>query len=387
MSETLFFADRIITPDTEVRNAAIHVRNGMIVDIVSPSPSRRDGISVHDFEDCTLVPGFIDTHIHGAMGRETIEGKREALDTIGRYLVTHGVTGWLPTTIAAPLDEIAQAFQTVRDARDKPTPGTARVLGGHMEGPYIHAGRRGGQREPFIRAIDVNECLDLCTDVVRVVSMAPELEGGLELVKTLADRGIRPSVGHSDATYEQVIAAVPMGLCSVTHGFNAMSPLHHRQPGVVGAALAEPSLDVEVIADLVHVHPGAIRVLLKAKTVDRLLLVSDSIPAAGLPDGDYPRGGRIMFIRNGEARLENGTLSGSTTNMAAEIQNLVKAGLVSLPEAVGMASVNPAERLGIGDRYGRLKAGYAADFVALNENLDVCATVMDGQVVFDAPHQ
>jgi N-acetylglucosamine-6-phosphate deacetylase len=255
-------------------------------------------------------------------------------------------------------------------------------LGAHLEGPYINPEKKGAQPEEFCRPLDVRECLDLCGDVVKIVTLAPEMENGLDLVDALVEEGISPSIGHSDATYDLVCAACERGARSVTHGFNAMRGLHHREPGVIGAAMALREMRVEIIADLVHVHPGAIRALWNAKGDRHLTLISDCMRAGGQPDGEYELGGQLVIVRGGTATLVGGNLAGSISNLCDEVRNLVHAVGMPLSTAVRIASANPADRLCLQARKGYLAPGADADFVALDADLNVAQTVIRGEVAY-----
>jgi N-acetylglucosamine-6-phosphate deacetylase len=374
-----WFADAVLTPGGRIENAFVRVKEGVIEDIGRQDRVSESAGNIYRLPGATLVPGFVDTHIHGGGGADVMDATPDALKTIGHYLLHHGVTSWLPTTITNALPHLSAALDNVKGAMRAPARGLPEVLGAHLEGPYINAKMKGAQPEEFVRAIDVAECLRLCDDVVRTVTMAPELPDGIDLVRALSAAGINASAGHTEATYAQMLEAFDAGLTAVTHGFNAQRGLHHREPGVIGAAMALDPLRVELIADLIHVHPGAIAVLWRAKGDRKIVLISDSMRAAGQPDGDYDLGGQTATVCNGQARLSDGALAGSITNLADEVRNLVHTVGIPLESAVRMAASNPAESVGAGGRKGFVAPGYDADMVALDADLRVVQTIVRGE--------
>jgi N-acetylglucosamine-6-phosphate deacetylase len=373
-----WFAGAVLTPEGRIDDAFVRVTDGVIDDIGRRSRVSESEAAIHRLDGCTLVPGFVDTHIHGGGGADVMDATPEALETIGRYLLRHGVTSWLPTTITNSMERLTGALANVKTAMRGPTRPRPEILGAHLEGPYINAKMKGAQPGEFIRPIDVDECLRLCDDVVKTVTLAPELPHGMDLISALARAGINASAGHTEATFAQMVEAVENGLVAVTHGFNAQRGLHHREPGVIGAAMAIAPLRVELIADLIHVHPGAVTVLRRAKGDRHIVLISDSMRAAGQPDGDYDLGGQTATVCNGRATLADGALAGSITNLADEVKNLVREVDIPLESAVRMASSNPADSVGAGDRKGRLAPGYDADMVALDGDLAVRQTILRG---------
>lgn len=374
-----WFADTVLTPTGRLDNGYVSVKDGIIEDVGRQDRVSETAGAVHRLPCRTLVPGFVDTHIHGGGGADVMDATPEALETIGRYLLRHGVTSWLPTTITNGMDRLTAALSNVRTAMGAPADGRPEILGAHLEGPYINAKMKGAQPAEDIRPINIQECMDLCDDVVKTVTLAPELPNGMELVTALAEAGINASAGHTEATFAQMVEASHHGLSAVTHAYNAQRGLHHREPGVIGAAMALAPLRAELIADLIHVHPGAIMVLYRAKGDRHIVLISDSMRAAGQPDGDYDLGGQTATVCNGRATLADGALAGSITNLGDEVRNLVQVVGIPLESAVRMASANPAESVGAGRRKGYLAPGYDADFVALDQDLKVARTIARGR--------
>ncbi|PWF46017.1 N-acetylglucosamine-6-phosphate deacetylase [Massilia glaciei] len=323
--------------------------------------------------DDYIIPGFIDLHVHGGGGQDIMEGG-DAPHTIARLHARHGTTAMLATTMTAPTDDIVAALKAVGAACAGPRRGGARILGVHLEGPYINAGKLGAQ-PGFARAATLDEVRRFATHApLRLVTVAPEIEGHLQLVRAMADAGIRVQIGHSAGSYDDGVAALAHGATGFTHLFNAMSGLHHREPGMVGAALAHAEF-AELIPDLLHVHPGAIKVALRA--IPQLYCVTDSTAATGMPDGAYMLGSQQVHKCMGGVRLADGTLAGSTLTMDQALRNLVGIGL-DLADASRRVSTNAADFLGESLR-GRLAPGCFADLVVLDRELNIKAVYIEGE--------
>jgi N-acetylglucosamine-6-phosphate deacetylase len=327
-----------------------------------------------------LLPGFIDLHVHGGGGADTMDAG-DAVARLAREHVRHGSTALLATTMTAPLGEIEAALRALAPACAEREHGAARVLGVHLEGPYISPDKLGAQ-PPFARLPSLAEILTLhAIAPIRLLTLAPEVAGGLALIPALVGAGMRVQLGHSAATYEQALAALEQGASGFTHLFNAMSALHHRAPGAVGAALAHAQ-HAEIIPDLLHVHPGAIHAALRA--IPGLFCVTDATAAAGMPDGEYRLGRQTVSKCLGGVRLADGTLAGSTLTMDQALRNLVAIGL-PLAQAAARVSTHAAQYLGLADR-GRLVAGAWADVVVLDAGtLTLRQVFAEGEFVAAAP--
>jgi len=324
-------------------------------------------------DDHFILPGFIDLHVHGGAGRDMMEGG-DAAHAIARIHARHGTTSLLATTMTAPPEEIVIALQAIGAAMAAPRPGAARILGVHLEGPYINPGKLGAQ-PPFAREATLAEVQQLETYApMRVITVAPEMPGHLDLVRALSSAGMRVQIGHTTGSYEDGVAAMAHGATGFTHLFNAMPGLHHREPGMVGAALAHAQY-AEIIPDLLHVHPGAIKVALRA--IPHLFCVTDSTAASGMPDGAYMLGRQTVHKCMGGVRLGDGTLAGSTLTMDQALRNLVALGL-DLADASRRVSTNAADYLGETKR-GRLAPGCHADFVVLDRDLNIKAVYIEGE--------
>jgi N-acetylglucosamine-6-phosphate deacetylase len=350
----------------------------------TPDDAQRAGRTVVDLRGRTLMPGFIDVHVHGAVGYETMDGDVEGLLAMARFFASRGVTSFLPSTWTAGREATIAALRAVADARS--ASGGARIVGAHMEGPYLSAARCGAQDPHEIRPVDRDEAAAfLDTGAVRLITVAPEAEGADELLEECLRRGVTFSVGHSDATYEQVAAALAKGARHMTHTYNAMSPLHHRAPGAVGAALALAGFNAEVIADEVHVHPAAVHALVRARGADEVVLVTDAVRLTGTPDAVSEMQGRRIAVRDGAMRFDDGHLVGSVLTMDTALRNVLRITGRPLTELWPMVSRNPAAAAGIGERTGRLEVGLDADLVVLDEDLCVVRTVVGGRTVFESP--
>lgn len=342
-------------------------------------------VKVMDLGGAALGPGLIDVHTHGGDRVELMDGG-DAAAHLARFFVRHGVTSFLPATLTASFEDIAEAVGSARQAMINPT-GGARVLGVHLEGPFVSPQRLGAQSPDFCippTAENVARLLQVAGDVARIVTIAPEEKGGIEAVKTFTERGVIVSVGHTVATAEQAMAAFAAGAREATHLFNGMQPMHHRKPGVVGAVLTTKGVMAEIIADGVHLAPTTIRLAVAAKGIDGVLLITDSMAATGCEDGEYILGPVKVYVRNGEARLESGSLAGSTLTLDRAVANVVRWTDVGLSGAWQMASLNPARQLGIDDHVGRIAPGYDADLTAMNDSGQVVMTMVGGEIVYRA---
>jgi N-acetylglucosamine-6-phosphate deacetylase len=322
-----------------------------------------------------IVPGFVDLHAHGAAGADVMDGEH-AVQTISRFHARRGTTSWLATTVTAGAAGLTRALRGIRRAMDAHAAGCARVLGVHLEGPYIHSSKLGAQ-PPAARPADIDELRHLhAVAPIRVLTLAPELAGHLDFVRELDALGIAAQCGHSAGSYEEGVAALSAGMKGFTHLFNAMTPLHHREPGMVGAALAHATY-AEIIPDLIHVHAGAMRAALRC--IPCLYAVSDSTAATGMPDGEYTLGAQRVHKCMGGVRLADGTLAGSTLTMDQALRNLVAIGL-PVSDACRRVSTLPAQYIGEAER-GRIAVGAWADMVVLGADLRPKAVYAEGVAV------
>jgi N-acetylglucosamine-6-phosphate deacetylase len=330
-----------------------------------------------------VIPGLIDVHVHGSAGSDTMDATPAALQAMAGFFVRHGVTSYLPTTLAAPMQAIRAAIQNAADTPQ--SQGGAQHLGVHLEGPYLTSKYRGAQPLDWLRLPEPQEYEQWFEmGGVRLVALAPELPGAIELIDRGARNEVRFSVGHSAASYDQVVCAADHGLDHATHTFNGMTGLHHREPGTAGAVLADERIYAEIIVDGVHLHPAVVKLVVRAKGIGRTILVSDAIRACGLDDGDYDLGGQIVQVRSGIARTGSGSLAGSTLTLDVALRNVMRFAGVSINEALVMATATPAEALGLLPCKGIIQPGADADLALVDPDLRVWATMVNGVLVYDA---
>ncbi len=350
-------------------------------------------------ENAVVLPGFVDEHIHGAGGADAMDGTPEALSVISRTLVKEGTTSFLATTMTQSPENILKALSAVKvftltaeekgekkgeSVKQKYLTG-ARLLGVHLEGPFISAAHKGAQPLEYVAAPSVPQFeayQEASGGNIRIVTLAPEEAGAEALISHLVKEGVLVSVGHTGAKYADVLRAVEAGAKHVTHTFNAQSPLHHREIGTVGSALLLDGLDCELIADTIHVSVPAMQLLVKCKTAKRLILITDAIRAKGLGDGESELGGQKVYVKGGEARLVDGTLAGSVLQMNLAVKNMVERVGLTLCEAADCASYNPAKALGMEEELGSIALGKRADFTVLGPDFDVLMTIVDGEIVY-----
>ncbi len=336
-------------------------------------------------KEYVVVPGFIDEHVHGAAGSDAMDGTMEDLGKIANALASEGTTAFLATTMTQSPENITKALKAVKAYRELSPESGAEILGVHLEGPFISKNFVGAQPIEYVAKPSVEvfkKYQDASGDCVRIVTLAPEVEGSTELIKYLVSQNIVASIGHTNATYADVKKAVEAGATNLTHTYNAMKPLHHREVGTVGSGLLFDELNCECICDGIHVSGPAIQLLHKNKPADKMTLITDAMRAKHMPDGVSELGGQVVIVKNGEARLENGTLAGSVLKMNNAVKNVMKFLNLPLEEVVKLASQNPAKNLGVFDQMGSIKEGKRADFVILDKDLNVVQTVRNGKVIY-----
>lgn len=370
-------------PEVGVVVTNIGIENGKIAYIGDDSSKIDEVIEVSG----VVVPGFIDQHIHGAGGSDAMDGTEEALQIISETVAKEGTTGFLATTMTQSPENIEKALKAVKEIREKGEYKGAEVLGVHLEGPFICPKHVGAQPLEYVAApsVEVYERYDAVSGGnIKIVSLAPEQEGGLALVERLAKDGRVASIGHTASKYEDVEKAVRAGAKNVTHTYNAQTGLHHREVGVVGSAMLFDELNCEVICDTIHVSVPAIKLVIKNKPHGKFTLITDAMRAKGMPDGISELGGQEVFVKNGEARLKDGTLAGSVLKMNVAVKNLVEKVGVSFTDAIDFATRNPAENIGVLEERGTIELGKRADFTVLDDKFEVLMTVVHGKVVYKA---
>lgn len=352
----------------------IEIEDGKILRVGKNLPRKEEDLAVDCAGSYTVVPGFVDVHIHGCAGADTCDATRDALEAMAAFLLAHGVTSFCPTTMTTSRETIQAALLAAKDMMDHPMEGGARVVGVNMEGPFIAKERKGAQKEEDILPPDFplfQRFYEESGGIVRLVDVAPEQPGGLEFVEK-ASQLCTVSIAHTTADYDQAKAAFDKGVTHATHLFNAMSGLHHRKPGVVGAVFDDSRVRGELICDGFHIHPAVLRAAFRLLG-DRALIVSDSMRANGMPEGEaFDLGGQMVTVHQGKALLPDGTIAGSVTNLHQEIKNLVSFG-VPFEQAVKAATLIPARAIGLDGEIGSIAPGKRADLVVLDENLDIAA--------------
>ncbi|MGC6589941.1 N-acetylglucosamine-6-phosphate deacetylase [Paenibacillus sp. Dod16] len=348
-----------------------------------PADLKQAAAEVIHQPDGYIIPGFIDIHVHGGNGEDFMDASRDVLDKITSFHSSQGTTAMLATTMTAPKAAIDHVLQEVNDYQSQDMPYT-RLVGVHLEGPFISPKWPGAQNPEHIVHANIDwleEWVSTYPGLVRQVTLAPEREGALEAISWLNNHGIVAALGHTDATYEEVEAAVEAGLSHGVHTFNAMTGLHHRKPGVVGAMLSDDRLSCEIIADGIHVHPAAIRILARMKQDGNLILITDAMSATGMADGEYTIGDLPVVVENGIATLKSNrdSLAGSTLTMIKGFQLLVREVGLSIEQASRVGSLNPAAKIGIADVTGSLEAGKLADVLMLSSDLELQGVWIQGQ--------
>ena len=364
----------IFTPEGWVRGG-FRVENGLFSELI---PGLMSGGA--DLGGAKVIPGLVDIHIHGAAGADASDGDPEGLLTMGRYLASRGVTAFLPTLMSLPEKDAERALAAVEEAKDRRDGASALILGARMEGPFLSEKRRGAQNREYLRVPDAGMTARLSGSgaPVRVIDLAPELSGAKDFVRSASQR-CRVSLGHTDADYETASSAFGAGASHVTHLFNAMAPFRHRDPGVIGAAAERENVTAELICDGIHVHPSAVRLAFRMFP-ERLCLVSDAMRCCGLEEGVYDLGGQSVTVRGGEARLADGTLAGSASDLFTDLSNAVRFG-ADEETAIRAATALPARVAGCAELAGSIGAGRRADFLVCGDDLSLREVYISGRRV------
>ncbi len=385
MAATLLHVRRAITPATEIHDAAILMRDG-VIDGIGPRESITlpSGSKELRFTEEIAIPGFVDVHIHGAGGHDVMEGTPEALIAVTNTVARHGTTSLVATTVTAGTDETLRAIDGIAkyvSVQHKTETARAEILGLHFEGPFLNPARRGVHPKEFLKlpsAELLEKFLQAAAGHAQILTIAPELLGAMPCIDAARKAGVVVALGHTDASYEQARAGIARGARHAVHVYNAMRPFSHRDTGVIGAVLTSPEVTGELIADGVHVDEPAMKLLIQAKGAGGVILVSDGLSATGMPDGKYTLGGFEVTVSGGVCRNTEGTLAGSTLTLDRALRNVVRM-CASLIDAVRMLTTNPASLLGVEFKKGTLRTGADADIVLLNERLEVAQVFLRGE--------
>ncbi len=374
---TLIKNAHLVSPGVELFGAALELENGRVKKVFTANETLPTGCGEYDADGKMVVPGFIDVHVHGGMGFEVTSGDSKATGIIAEAKLREGVTSFCPTTLTLPEEKLAASLRNIEAYRKAPT--ASKVVGTHLEGPYINPECAGAQNPAYLRKADMDEIRRLnAISPVALVTYAIEMEGNLAFTAELCAAGIQASCGHTNATYAQFKEGMKSGLTRLTHFCNQMTKLHHREIGLVGAGLMEDSVAIEMICDKIHLCPDMIRLAFTSKPIEKLLLITDAMEATGLPDGDYQLGGLAVKVSAGAARLaSNGALAGSTLQFNTAFKNVVEVTGLPLAELVKTTSWNQALDLKL-EKLGKLEAGYIADIAVLDDAFQVAAVFMDG---------
>ena len=380
MSKRVIINARVVTPKEITALSNVWLQDGQIERIDRETiASTNEEYEIIDAEGHLLIPGMIDVHIHGANGFDMMDGTEESILEVSRTCALTGCTSFLVTSVTSSIEDLMSMIHNIKQVIGR-EPG-AKIAGIHLEGPYLNVKRKGMQNEHYLRHPNIDEMKEILKEgesLIKMVTIAPELPGGIEMVQYLKEQGIIVSIAHSDATYEEAKHAFATGASHVTHCFNGMRPIHHRDPGLVVAAFEEPHVSLQAIVDHVHLHPAIVRLMHRIKGAEGVVLITDALQAMYMGDGHYEFGGQQVTVLDGEARLADGTLASSTVTMNEALRKTVESG-IPLLDAVHMASITPANILGL-QKKGRISPQTDADLVLMDPEYQVLWTMIDGQI-------
>ncbi|MEF9959879.1 MAG: N-acetylglucosamine-6-phosphate deacetylase [Niameybacter sp.] len=374
---------RILFDGQIIENKALLFED-KIIGIVDIQEMSQD-VEIIDAKGHYVAPGFIDIHIHGYDTKDTMDGTEEAIRTIAKGIAQNGVTSFLPTTMTMSKEEIITALEVCRTVKAQGSEGS-QVLGVHMEGPYINEAFKGAQNGKYIQEpnADAVQFVKDYQDIVKLITIAPEIEGANEFIKEISNNtGIALSMGHTKADFNQAMEGIEAGITHTTHLFNAMTPLHHRNPGVVGAALASEKVSCEMICDTIHVNKGLYPLVMKAKAPDKFVLVTDCMCAGGCKDGEYALGGQAVFVTEGSARLQDGTLAGSVLRLNEALRNVIEHTEYGVEKAIEFATINPAKTIKVDAFKGTLDTGKDADIIFFDDAVNIKYVINRGKTIHE----
>ncbi len=377
----------IITPYEIAKDSSLAIKDGKIEKIF-----HREKVNENEFDEIIdaegkyLSPGFIDIHNHGNFGHDAMEGNYEALDGMANFHIKNGVTSYLATTMTAKVEDIKKALEVageyINDGSNYSNV-KAQVLGVYLEGPYFSMEKKGAQPPEYIKNPDldeVKEFIKISKNTIKVVAVAPELEGAEEFIRYLKNEGIAVAAGHSNATFDEAKKGIDAGVSIATHLYNGMRAFSHREPGIIGAVLTDERVACEMICDGIHLNPGAMDLAVKAKGKDGIILMSDAMMATGLKEGKYELGGQAVYVKDGAARLKEGNLAGSTLTLNKSVYNMVNMVGVKLEDAIRMATLNPAKAIGVDNEKGSIEVGKDADLIIFDENINISKAIVKGKI-------
>ena len=374
---------KIISPYEVLHGFGIKIKDGKIVDLNLEHLLEDTGQEVIDGGGNYLSPGFIDIHNHGNSGYDVMDSTEEALDKMGEFHLSNGVTSYLGTIITSSYDDMMRAIENIVDYKNKAN--ISNLLGIHLEGPFFDIGQKGAQPEEFIKLPDLNDIenmLELSKGKLKMLSLAPELKGALEIIEKLKNNNVAVAMAHTNSTFESAKKAIDHGVTIATHLYNGMRSFNHREPGVIGASLTDDRVYCELIYDRIHLHDAAVNIALKMKGFDKIILVSDAMMAAGLEDGEYQLGNQKVYVKEGAARLASGNLAGSTLNLQEAVYNMVKFLDLPIHEVVKMATLNPAKAINMVREIGSIRVGKRADLIIFDDNIEIKHAIVGGNLIW-----
>lgn len=374
----------MITPFDILYDGEILIKDGKISRISDRDSLDEENVdNIIDGEGLFLAPGFIDIHNHGNSGFDVMDSTEEALDGIAQFHIKNGVTSFLGTVITSSYENMIRACKNIVQYNNKED--RAQLLGIHLEGPFFSVEKKGAQPAKYIKdpnIEDMKKIVEISQGKMKMVSLAPERRGALDTISYLVSEGITVAMAHSNGTFDETKSGVDHGATVATHLYNGMRNFSHREPGIVGAVLTDDRVYCEIIYDRIHLHDAAVKMALKMKGIDKILLVSDAMRAAGLDDGDYELGGQKVIVKDGAARLESGSLAGSTLNLRKAVYNMVHKLNIPIHHAIRMASLTPAKAIGIDKNKGSIEIGKDADLLLLDKDINIKASIVGGNVIW-----
>lgn len=379
----------VITPFKTINNGVVVVEGSKIIAV-----GKKEEISFDQYSEMInanglfIIPGFIDLHVHGGGGQDVQGKSKESILAVGRYHLQHGTTSFLPTIMTQPWEEMKKDVMVMRDCMDTEYDG-AEILGIYLEGPYVSPKYCSSHEVKYTRKPSISELMEIVNisrSSIKILTIAPELNGALEMTQEACQRGIVVAIGHSDSSYEETMAGIHSGMTHATHAFNAMRGFHHRELGAVGAILLSEEVTAEIVPDGVHVHPETVKLLIKIKGIEQVVAVTDASSFTGMPQGTYLLGKQKLIVKDGRAVLEDRTLAGSLITMNTAFRNIIRWGKITLPQAVKMTSFNPAKVIGFSYRKGSIEPGKDADIILIDDWFNVKVVMVGGKIKFEAPN-